>query len=161
MVWFKCQTIAGAPAGGTDGPHSEQHECEERAFSLSLSHTAPLWASTPLSAGGTSEKEGASFLGRKHLQGAFQCRLSSTWGSWVLWLRGKACLWRMWLFGIPIRIYVWDSRCLYDLALPNIFLFTFLTHLYLISCFVLSYKLNKLRENIYIPRRETNIYGQS
>lgn len=78
MVWFKCQTIAGAPAGGTDGPHSEQHECEERVFSclcptLHLPEPRLRYLEEEL-----QRKKGDPFQERKDLQRAFQWRRPNT-----------------------------------------------------------------------------------
>lgn len=56
MVWFKCQTMAGAPAGGTDGLYSEQRECEERVFFPFLGPTPHLSRPPSVTSGETESR---------------------------------------------------------------------------------------------------------
>lgn len=70
MVWFKCQTMAGAPAGAADGLNSEQCKCEERVFFPSLGPTPHLSQPPSGISGGRERKEAV----RKVFQCGFQGR---------------------------------------------------------------------------------------
>lgn len=160
MVWFKCQTIAGAPAGGTDGLHSEQHECEEKVFSpFSVPHCTSLSLDSAICKRNFREKKSPFWEGSTssvHFSAGHQVLEAPKYCTWeknssngnVIVLYSHKKIW----------YNVCDSKCLiwhfqiYSFILP-LPLYTW------ISCFVLNCKLNRLREiDIFQDEKLTFIY---